>query len=66
MTLHVDYIDSFETKACDVNCDLAADAERVDIALAFLPSRGCLELPPSLIASVGRSVRLWAAVRPGS
>ena len=52
--LHVDYIDNFETRALDAIGDLSADAERVDIAVAFLSYRGWVELKPSLAAVVGR------------
>ena len=45
--LHVDYIDNFETKALDAIRDLSGDAERVDIAVAFLSYRGWGELKPS-------------------
>lgn len=53
-SLHVDYIDNFETKALDAIRDLSADAERVDIAVAFLSYRGWVELKPCLTAVVGR------------
>jgi hypothetical protein len=52
--LHVDYIDNFEARALDAIGDLSADAERVDIAVAFLSYRGWVELKPSLAAVVGR------------
>lgn len=42
--LRVDYIDNFETKALDAIRDLSADADSVDIAVAFLSYRGWLEL----------------------
>src|SRR5437870_713275 len=61
--LHVDYIDNFETKALDTIRDLSADAERVDIAVAFLSYRGWVELKPSLTAVVGRGGRLRVIVR---
>jgi hypothetical protein len=41
--LRVDYIDNFETKALDAIRDLSVDAERVDIAVAFLSYRGWVE-----------------------
>ena len=43
MTLHVDYIDNFETKAIDAIRDLSEDAERIDIAVAFLSYRGWVD-----------------------
>jgi superfamily II DNA or RNA helicase/HKD family nuclease len=61
--LNVDYIDNFETRAIDAIRDLAADAERIDIAVAFLSYRGWLELRPSLAAMVGRGGRLRVIVR---
>ncbi|MBM4044869.1 MAG: hypothetical protein FJ279_07135 [Planctomycetes bacterium] len=61
--LHVDYIDNFETKGLDAIRDLSADAERVDIAVAFLSYRGWMELKPSLKAVVGRGGRLRVIVR---
>ena len=61
--LHVDYIDNFETKALDVLRDLSAEAERADIAVAFLSYRGWLELKPSLMGLVGRGGRLRVIVR---
>ena len=48
MIFHVDYIDNFEAKALDAIRDLSADAERVDIAVAFLSYRGWVELRPCL------------------
>lgn len=60
---HVDYIDNFETRALDTMRDLAADAEHVDIAVAFLSYRGWVELKPSLTAVVGRGGRLRVIVR---
>jgi len=59
----VDYIDNFETKAVDAIRDLAAEAERVDIAVAFLSYRGWMELKPSLLALVARGGRLQVIVR---
>ncbi len=50
--LKVDYIDNFATKALDAIRELSADAERVDIAVAFLSYRGWLELKPCLTAVV--------------
>ena len=61
--LHVDYIDNFETKALDAIRDLSADAERVDIAVAFLSYRGWLELKSSLMGLVGRGGQLRVIVR---
>ena len=61
--LQVDYIDNFETKALDVLRDLSAEAERADIAVAFLSYRGWLELKPSLMGLVGRGGRLRVIVR---
>src|SRR5881396_1009128 len=61
--LHVDYIDNFETKALDAIRDLSGDAERVDIAVAFLSYRGWVELKPSLTAVVSRGGRLRVIVR---
>lgn len=61
--LHVDYIDNFETKALDTVRDSASDAERVDIAVAFLSSRGWIELKPCLSALVARGGRLRVIVR---
>ncbi len=46
MMLAVDYIDNFETKALDTLRDLAAEADRADIAVAFLSFRAWLELEP--------------------
>ncbi len=63
MTTHVDYIDNFETKALDTIRDLSADAERVDIAVAFLSYRGWIELKPSLTAVLARGGRLRVIVR---
>ena len=64
--LRVDYIDNFETKALDVLRDLSAEAERADIAVAFLSYRGWLELKPSLIGMVGRGGHLRVIVRGDS
>ena len=61
--LRVDYIDNFETKALDAIRDLSADAERMDIAVAFLSYRGWIELKPSLISMVLRSGQLRIIVR---
>lgn len=61
--LHVDYIDNFETKALDTIRDLAGEAERIDIAVAFLSYRGWLELKPSLTALVERSGKLRLIIR---
>lgn len=61
--LRVDYIDNFETKALDAIRDLSADAERVDIAVAFLSYRGWVELKPCLTALVLRGGRLRVIVR---
>ena len=61
--LHVDYIDNFETKALDAIRDLSADAERVEIAVAFLSYRGWVELRPCLTAVVERGGRLRVIVR---
>lgn len=60
MPLHVDYIDNFETKALDVICDLSAEAESVDIAVAFLSYRGWMEIKPSLttLTSAGGVLRV--------
>ncbi len=60
---HVDYIDNFETRAIDAIRDLAAEAERVDIAVAFLSYRGWLELKPALTAMLARGGRLRLIVR---
>jgi ERCC4-related helicase/HKD family nuclease len=61
--LHVDYIDNFETKALDVLRDLSAEAQRADIAVAFLSYRGWMELKPSLMDLVGRGGHLRVIVR---
>ena len=61
--LKVNYIDNFETKALDALRDLSADAERVDIAVAFLSYRGWVELRPCLTAVVERGGRLRMIVR---
>lgn len=61
--LHVDYIDNFETKALDTIRDLAEEAERIDIAVAFLSHRGWLELKPSLTALLERGGKLRLIVR---
>jgi ERCC4-related helicase/HKD family nuclease len=61
--LHVDYIDNFDTKALDAIRDLSADAERVDIAVAFLSYRGWVELKPCLTAVVARGGRLRVIAR---
>lgn len=61
--LRVDYIDNFETKALDAIRDLSAEAERVDIAVAFLSYRGWIELKPTLTAVVSRGGRLRVIVR---
>ena len=61
--LCVDYIDNFETKALDALRDLAADAERVDIAVAFLSYRGWVELKPCLSAMIARGGSLRVIVR---
>jgi ERCC4-related helicase/HKD family nuclease len=63
MSLCVDYIDNFETRALDAIRDLSADAERVDIAVAFLSFRGWLELQLSLTDVVARGGRLRVIVR---
>jgi len=63
MTLRVDYIDNFETKAIDAIRDLSANAERVDIAVAFLSYRGWMELRPCLTAVVERGGQLRVIVR---
>lgn len=61
--LCVDYIDNFETKALDTIRDLSVDAERVDIAVAFLSYRGWVELRPCLTAMVARGGELRVIVR---
>lgn len=61
--LCVDYIDNFETKALDAIRDLSADAERVDIAVAFLSYRGWVELRPCLGAMVARGGELRIIAR---
>lgn len=61
--LHVDYIDNFETKVLDAIRDLAANAQRVDIAVAFLSFRGWMELKPSFSAMVSRGGKLRIIVR---
>jgi len=61
--LHVDYIDNFETKALDVLKDLSAEAERADIAVAFLSYRGWMELKFTLMDLVERGGRLRVIVR---
>jgi SNF2 family DNA or RNA helicase len=61
--LRVDYIDNFETKALDAIRDLSADAEWIDIAVAFLSYRGWVELKPCLSALVSRGGRLRVIVR---
>ena len=63
MSLHVDYIDNFDTKALDAIRDLSGDAERVDIAVAFLSYRGWVELKPCLTAVVSCGGRLRVIVR---
>jgi len=55
--LHVDYIDNFETKALDAIPDLSGEAERVDIAVAFLSFRGWIGLKPCLTAAAARELR---------
>ncbi len=59
----VDYINPFETKALDTIRELAAEAERVDMAVAFLSHRGWLELMPSLTSLVARGGQLRVIVR---
>ncbi len=61
--LCVDYIDNFETIALDAIRDLSADAERVDISVAFLSYRGWVELRPCLGAMVARGGELRVIVR---
>jgi ERCC4-related helicase/HKD family nuclease len=61
--LCVDYIDNFETRALDAVRDHAAEAERVDIAVAFLSYRGWVELKPCLTALVARGGHLRVIVR---
>jgi len=61
--LRVDYIDNFETKALDTLCDLAEQAERLDIAVAFLSYRGWMELKSSLMAIVERGGQVRVIVR---
>ncbi len=63
MMLRVDYIDNFETKALDVIRDLCVDADRVDIAVAFLSYRDWIELKPSLTGAASRGGRLRVIVR---
>jgi HKD family nuclease/ERCC4-related helicase len=61
--LRVDYIDNFETKALDAIRDLSANAERIDIAVAFLSYRGWVELKPCLMNLVSRGGGLRVIVR---
>ena len=61
--LRVDYIDNFETRALDAIRDLSTDAERMDIAVAFLSYRGWVELKTCLTVVVGRGGRLRVIVR---
>ncbi|MGA2159999.1 MAG: helicase-related protein [Dehalococcoidia bacterium] len=63
MTLVVDYIDNFDTKAIDVIRDLSADAEQLDIAVAFLSFRGWMEIKPCLISLISRGGTLRVIVR---
>jgi superfamily II DNA or RNA helicase len=59
----VDYIDNFELKALDTVRDLAAEAERADIAVTFLSYRRWLELKPCLTDLLARGGRLRLIVR---
>jgi len=61
--LHVDYIDNFETKALDVLRDLSDEAERADIAVAFLSWPGWMELRDCLLDLLARGGRLRVIVR---
>ena len=61
--LCVDYIDDFETKAPDTVRDLVEDAERADIAVAFLSFRNWLELKPCLTDLAERGGQLRVIVR---
>jgi ERCC4-related helicase/HKD family nuclease len=61
--LRVDYIDNFETKALDAIKDLCAEAERVDVAVAFLSYREWNELKPYVRAMVSRGGKLRLIVR---
>ena len=63
MTLRVDYIGNFETKAPDAIHDLSTDAEHVDIAVSFLSYRGWVELRPCLTAVGERGGRLRVIAR---
>ena len=60
---HVEYISNFETQGVDAIRDLSADAERVDIAVAFLSYRRWMELKPCLTAVVMRGGRLRVVLR---
>ena len=57
--LRVDYIDNFETKALDAIRDLSADADSVDIAVAFLSYRGWLELMRSSLTHACWQPQVW-------
>ena len=61
--LRVDYIDNFETNALDFLPDLSADAERADIAVAFLSYRGWLDLKFTVMGLLGRGGHLRIIVR---
>lgn len=63
MMPHVDYIDNFETKALNAIRELSIDAQRVDIAVAFMSYRGWVELRPTLTALVARGGGLRVIVR---
>jgi hypothetical protein len=55
--LRVDYMDNFETKALDAVRDLSGEAERVDIAVAFLSYRGWAELKRTRFVRPGEVTR---------
>lgn len=61
--IRVDYIDNFDTKALDAIRDLSADADQLDVAVAFLSFRGWMELKPCLTALVSRGGRVRVIVR---
>lgn len=63
MTLKVDYIDNFETKAIDVIRELALTSNKIEIAVAFLSNRGWLEIKSSIEAMLERGGQLKVIVR---
>ena len=63
MTLKVDYINNFETKAIDVIRDLAPNADKIEIAVAFLSIRGWLELKSSINSMLEKGGKFRIIVR---